>query len=161
MLKVLKTQLNPVERLKNCRYSVSFISWKTLQNLFRYPETAGEKSICFVENMVVISTGKRCNFSYCTIQRKTRVFNTVGENYVEKCRKPWGKGLNNQQMAGENKKIGRSCNKTETSVVIIYRVALYKPVGEIVRYCHETTKGNSHDEGYDRKSGPGSSGSAQ
>lgn len=28
-----------------------------------------------------------------------------GENYVEKCRKPGGKGPNNQQMAVENKKM--------------------------------------------------------
>ena len=121
VLKMLKTRLNPVETTKNGWYSAAFISWKTLQNLLQRQKSAGEKSIRLVENPVVISTGKRCNFCYCTILRKTRVFNMVGENYVEKCRKPWGKGLNNQQLAGENKKISRNCNKSETSVVIIYR----------------------------------------
>ena len=121
VLKVLKTRLNPVETTKNGWYSAPFISWKTLQNSPQHPESAGEKSIPFVENLVVISTGKRCNFSYYTMQRKIRVFNTVGENYVEKCRKPGGKAPNNPQLAGENKKIGQNCNKSETSIVIVYR----------------------------------------
>lgn len=67
MLKMLKTRLNPVETTKNCWYNESFILWKTLQNSPQRSESAGEKSIPFVENLVVVSTGKRCNFGYCTI----------------------------------------------------------------------------------------------
>lgn len=52
---------------KNCWYNEPFIPWKTLQNSPQRSESAGEKSIPFVENLVVISTGKRCNFGYCTI----------------------------------------------------------------------------------------------
>ena len=101
MLKVLKTRLNPVEILFFWCYSASFFSWKTSQNWRGKPQNAGEKSIPLVENLVVILTGKRCNTVCLTIQRAIRVFNTVGENCVEKCRKGWGKGASNQQMGGE------------------------------------------------------------
>ena len=57
MLKMLKTRLNPVETTKNCWYNEPFIPWKTLQNLPQRSESAGEKSIPLVENLVVISTG--------------------------------------------------------------------------------------------------------
>ena len=56
---------NYVENVENTVESCG--NNKKLQNLPQRSESAGEKSIPLVENLVVISTGKRCNFGYCTI----------------------------------------------------------------------------------------------
>ena len=58
---------NTVESRGNNKKLLVQRTFYSVENFAKLAESAGEKSIPFVEKLVVISTGKRCNFGYCTI----------------------------------------------------------------------------------------------